>query len=222
MSCIKLKNDLDNGCVELLKKYFQQVVLINKNDIESYYIQSPQHRNFDTNRYLVSFTLKPNTRGFRVTNTHNGNNVFGFYNKSENEGIPQYKHSVQISTVGIDERTKVFLDHLDFSQYIAIIQSYNGLIEVYGFQYGLKTDDYEVNPANNGGGTLIELSSDDDVLEDERPYIYISAIEGNEDDDFNNNFENNHSLPIVQKLIANYEDKFIQDHDNNYLTTDNY
>lgn len=222
MSCERLRMDMNNACTSVMRKYFQEVVLVNKNDIQEFYIQSPQFRDFVSNRYMVSFTIKPGTRGYRITNTYNGNVVFGSYNKTEEENIPQYKHIVQISMTGIDEETKAFLDQLDFSNYVAFIQSTNGLIEVYGFQYGLKTEDYEYNPVNNNGGALLTLSSDEDILEDERPYIYVSSIEGNENDDFNNNFENNTMLPDVLKLIIDHNDKYIINHNNYYLTTENY
>jgi len=197
MSCIKIRSGLDTSCDKIVQKYFQQVVLVNKDDVEAFLISTPYSNINDEFfcRYRIAFKLKEGKSGYRITSSEMGNGVFGFYNKTIKEDIPQYKHTIQISIVGIDEKTKCVLDQLDMAQYFAVIQFYDGSVEVYGFEFGLRTEDYEYNPANNNGGALISLSSDDDALEDERPYIYVSGIDGNENNDFNNNFSNNPDLP---------------------------
>lgn len=197
MSCIKLRENLDNSCQEVFQKYFQQIVLVNKDDVDAFLIQTPYSNINDEFfcRYRLSFKLKEGKSGFRITNNENGNNVFGFYKKTIKENIPQYHHSIQMLMIGIDEKTKCLLDQLDMAQYFAAIQFYDGTVEVYGYEFGLKTEDYEYNPANNNGGSLITISSPDDALEDERPYVYISGIDGQESQDFDNNFADNPDLP---------------------------
>lgn len=197
MSCIKLRSEINNSCKTISRKYFQQVVLINKDDVQSFLIATPYSNINDEFfcRYRIAFKLKEGKKGFRFTSPEAGNSIFGFYNKTLKENIPQYNHSVQLSVFGIDEKTKCVLDQLDMAQYFAALQFYDGTVEVYGFEFGLKTEDYEYNPANNSGGTLLVLSSDEDALEDERPYVYVSGIDGNENNDFNNNFEDNPELP---------------------------
>lgn len=197
MSCISLRSEIDNSCLLVHKKYYQQVVLVNKDDVEAFLISTPYSDINDEYycRYRISFKLFEGKTGFRFTSPEHGNSVFGSYNKTVKENIPQYKHSVQLSIIGIDEKTKCTLDQLDLAQYFAAIQFYDGTVEVYGFEFGLKTEDYEFNPANNNGGVLLKLSSDDDALEDERPYRYVSGIDGQEPIDFDNNFSNNPDLP---------------------------
>lgn len=197
MSCIRLRSEVNNSCVVVHRKYYQQVVLVNKDDVQAFLISTPYSDINDEYfcRYRIAFKLKTGKSGFRFTSPEQGNSVFGFYNKTVKENIPQYKHSVQLSVIGIDEKIKCTLDQLDLSQYFAAIQFYDGTVEVYGFEFGLKTEDYEFNPVNNNGGVLLKLSSDDDALEDERPYKYVSGIDGQEVIDFDNNFSNNPDLP---------------------------
>lgn len=208
MSCKKLRSELNNSCTTIAKKYFQQAVLVNKDDVESFLISTPYSNINDEFfcRYRIAFKLKGGKTGYRFTSPEQGNSIFGYYTKSIKENIPQYKHSVQLSMFGVDEKTKCVLDQLDMAQYFAAIQFYDGIIEVYGFEFGLQTEDYEYNPANNGGGTLIILSSDEEALEDERPYVYISGIDGQENEDFNNNFNNNPNLPT-----GDFNDDFSDD-----------
>lgn len=197
MNCIKLRSEIDNSCAKVSQKYFQQVVLVNKEDVEAFLIATPYSNINDEFfcRYRIAFKLKEGKTGYRISAPEQGNSVFGFYNKVLKENIPQYKHTVQIAMFGIDEKTKCILDQLDMANYFAALQFYDGTVEVYGFEFGLQSEDYEYNPANNGGGALINLSSDEDALEDERPYVYVSGIDGQENEDFNNNFENNPDLP---------------------------
>lgn len=197
MNCIKLRSEINNSCVNVVRKYFQQLVLINKEDVESFLIQRPYSDLNDEYycRYRLAFRLREGKSGLRFTAPEHGNNILGFYTKETKENIPQYKHSVQLPLIGVDEKTKCVLDQLDMAQYFAAIQFYDGTVEIYGFEFGLISEDYEYNPVNNNGGAIITLSSDDDALEDERPYVYASGIEGQESIDFDNNFVDNPELP---------------------------
>lgn len=210
MSCIGLRNDLDVSCKDVVRKYFQQIVLVNKDDIEAFLIQTPINdiSGYEC-RYSLSFRLKEDATGYRITNTYNGGSVFGFYTKTKKEGIPQYKHSVQFTLIGADEETRCFLYQLDRANYFAAVQLTDGTVEIYGFEFGLQTEDYEINIANNSGGALIVLSSDDDVLEDNMPYIYLSGISGDEGKDFDNNFVDNPELPS-----GDFNDDFNDDFNN--------
>lgn len=197
MSCINLRQGQDSSCNTYARKYYQQVVLVNKSDVKNVLIVTPS-TDFDdefTCRYRISFQLYEGKTGYRFTSTDKGNNVFAMFSKSVKEGFPQYKHTVQLPIFGVDEKTKCVIDQLDFAEYFAAVQYQDGTVEIYGYEFGLKTEDYEYNPANNNGGSLINLSSDEDGLEDEKPFIYISGIDGNESIDFDNNFSENPDLP---------------------------
>ena len=68
MSCIKLYKGQDYSCTPIYKKYYQQVVLINKSDVKQFVINGPtislpssaqKHRiRFKTKQKRVSFSGK--------------------------------------------------------------------------------------------------------------------------------------------------------------------
>lgn len=193
-SCIKLRNGQDSTCTSYAKRFFQQAVLINKSDVEEHVILSP-YNTIDGDyvcRYRIAFKLYEEKKGIRINASENGNSIFGMFSKSLNENIPQYKHSVQIPLFGISEETRCILEQLDNAEYFAALQYYDGTVLIFGFNYGLTTEDYEYDPANNGGGGLITLSSPID--EDDMPYVYFNAT-ATEGEDFNNLFEGIENLP---------------------------
>lgn len=191
MSCFKLIKGQNSACDSYVRKYYQQVVLINKNDVDSFIILHPYPNAGETSRsgcrYSIAFQLKEKKKGIRYTATEKGNVINGFFSKREREGIPQYKHSVQIPLFGVSEDVKCQLHHLDFSEYFAVLQTYDNVIEVFGFENGLEPDDYEFN-IQNGGGAILLLTSREDSLEDMQPLVYRNST-GTEVDDFDNNFE---------------------------------
>lgn len=188
MSCITLANGLDVSCNTYQKKYHQQVVLVNKQDVLSYNVIVD---NDEICRHRILFHLKGGSTGYRFTSTDRGFSVLGRFEKTTKENIAQYRHNIQILMMGVTEEVKCLLKQLDNAEYFAAIQYTDGTIEIYGFDYGLKTSDYVYDAQAGLGGSLILLSSDDDALEDDPPYIYASATPGNENDDFDNNFADN-------------------------------
>lgn len=206
MSCITLKSGADYSCGGFAKKYFQQLVLVNREDVASWSIQT--NKNITLNekicRHRILFNLKEGKTGFRYVFPDKGSLVFGSFTKSEDNNRLEYLHKIQIALFGVNEAFKCKLRELDNGNYFAALQFTDGTVEIYGFEYGLKTNDYTYEPQNFMGGGLIELISDKDALEDEPPFIYFSN--GNENDDFNNNFSDN---PVIQ--LGDFNDDFNND-----------
>ena len=198
MSCIRLLQGVDMSCRSYARKYFQQIVLVNKQDVVDYLIVTsedgaPAHRLF--------FTLKGGSTGYRFTSVAGGFSNLGSFEKTVKEGVPQYLHTIQLLLMGVDEEVKVLLKQLDNSEYFAAIQYHDNTVEVYGFEFGLSTRDYTYDAQAGGGGALILLSSENDALEDDPPYIYGGNIE-----DFDNNFTTN--LPVPE---GDFNDDFSDD-----------
>ena len=189
--CEKLRSGQDTVCISPEKKYYQQVVLVNRNDVNEKRIVTSS---IDINdnylcRNRVYFDLKTNKTGFRFTSGENGMNIFGLFEKTVINGIPQYSHSVNIILVGVDEDTKCLLKQLDSGDYFAALQI-GETIEVFGFEYGLTTSNYSYDPANLSGGAIIKLNSMADSLEDEPPFVYRTQTPNFEITDFDDNFAN--------------------------------
>jgi len=188
--CEQIRNGQDITCITPERKYYQQVVLVNRSDVEDYRIMTSSLDIADnyTCRHRVFFKLFEEKAGFRFTSFENGMNIFGLCEKTVNNGIAQYSHSVNIVLVGVEEDTKCLLKQIDGGDYFAALQYYDGTIEIFGFEYGLTSSNWSYDPANLSGGAIIKLNSMADSLEDEPPFVYRSQTPNNEIIDFDNNF----------------------------------
>lgn len=190
---LDLTQGQDSSCGGVFaKKYFQQLVLVNRKDILEYKIETT--RVVLQNRHRVKFRLKEGKTGYRFTYPENGVSIFATFEKTVQEGHNQYTHIIQLPIIGVKEDVKYLLRQLDNADYLAAIQFTDGTVEIYGFEYGLITDNYNYDVQNNEGGSILSLISDSEALEDDPPFIYASVIEGNEGLDFDNNFKDN--LPV--------------------------
>lgn len=211
MSCIKLYTGQDNACKVVYKKYYQQVVLVNKDDVESHVISTASVLggvfSVGSIPHRIRFSLKEDKTGYLFRGPENGNNYFATFQKETDDNIPQYIHNVQLPIIGAEESTKALLRTLDLAKYFAAIQYMDGTVEIYGFENGLSTDDYEFDLANGGGGSFINLISLDNGLEDDPPYIYV-PITGTANEDFNNLFAD-----IVDVDLGDFNDDFNDDFD---------
>ena len=190
--CARLLVGQESACVPLKRKYFQQAVVINKADIET---MSVTRTDFDsptpTCNYKVKFTLKDGKTGFRFTGPENGNSFFGRFNKTTSDlGFASYTHEVQMLIVGADEASKCILESFDKGSYIVALQFSDGTVEIYGQENGLSTGDYTYSVAENGGGSLVILNSNEQTPESYLPLIYESAVPGSETEDFDALFAN--------------------------------
>lgn len=205
MGCINLKQGINVSCVKPARKYFQQVVLINRADVNNVLIQgSTTVEGAYLCRHRISFDLKPNLTGYRFTGNEQGASMFGYFDKSSVDGIPQYSHTVNIIVSGIGENTKCVLKQLDSGDYFAALQYKDGRVEIFGFRYGLQTVNYSYNPQNNDGGGVISLRSLTESLEDDPPYIY-----NGDTSDFDNNFKD-----VVFNPDGDFNDDFNTDFNN--------
>jgi len=188
--CAKLVNGLDLSCVSPPRKYYQQAVIINKSDIDSFTITPPDAET-ETCNYKVEFTLKEGATGYRIQGIEAGSSFFGNFDKSRSDlGYPQYLHRVQVLIAGITEAAKCILDALDKGTFVAVLQLTDGTVEVYGIENGLSSADYTYDVQANSGGSVVALQSLETAPETYIPLVYESATPGNETIDFDDAFAN--------------------------------
>ena len=189
--CARLGSGQDASCVPLQRKYYQQAVLINKTDLASYSVTKTDYETApETPLYNVTFALKSGSKGYRFSGSENGSVYFGRVNKSISDlGLVQYGHEVQILVVGAGEDSKAILEALDKGSYVVAMQFMDGTIEVYGLESGVSTGDYTYSVQENGGGTTIILTSNENSPESTLPLVYKSATPGQEVVDFDAAFE---------------------------------
>lgn len=196
--CGTLLSGQDSSCAQLIKRYYQQIVIIPKTDIAEFEIVKTDFSTENpTCKYHVTFSLKEGKTGFRFTGPANGNSYSLDFSKSTTDtGFVQYTHTVNMLFAGLSEADKCILEALDKGSYIVALQQMGSdLIEIAGIQFGLSTGDYDATPASNGGATPLTLVSNENSLENYLPLIYKSAVEGGEVADFDANFANPAVVP---------------------------
>lgn len=186
--CAKIFNGLDVSCDAPVRKYYQQAVIINKSDIDTYDITLPDAET-ETCNYKVEFALKEGKTGYRILGAEAGSSFYGSVDKTRSDlGYAQYIHNAGILIAGVSEEVKCILDGLDKGSFVVALQLKNGTVEVYGIVNGLTTGDYSYNIQEGGGGTAILLSSLEDAPESNLPLVYESAVPGQESVDFDDAF----------------------------------
>lgn len=186
--CAELKGSYDLSCVRTLnKKYFQEIVVINFNDID----RTASTLNVDDTAcdFTVSMKLKAGKKGVMIKLPESSGQIKGFYAKSTSTlGYPQYLHQVQFLMAGITKDIKCAMDKLDRGRYVVATQVPSGEVEIYGWENGLTTNDYTYDITEGGGGSPLILQSKDTEQESLIPLLYKSTNPGSENADFNNQF----------------------------------
>lgn len=186
--CAELTGNIDLSCLRsLVKKYFQEVVIINFNDIDR--AASTLNMTGAACDYSVSMVLKDGKKGVMIKLPENGGTIKGTYAKSTSDlGFNQYLHTVNILMAGASKEVKCALDKLDRGRYVVAAQLADGTVELYGWENGLTTGDYTFDLVDGGGGSVIPLQSKEAEQESMLPLIYKSAVTGGENADFNEQF----------------------------------
>jgi hypothetical protein len=188
--CSELTGAIDKSCVRnLAKKYFQEAVIINLNDIDktASYLGDISSAICD---YTVKMVLKSGKKGIQVKLPESGNAIKGFTGKSKDTyNNPQYLHQAQFLMLGASAETKCQMDKLDHGRYVVALQLIDGTIEIYGWENGLSTGDYTYDIVEGGGGSLIVLQSDETAQESMLPMVYKPQEAGDANADFNEQFE---------------------------------
>ena len=184
--CAKLQNGLDISCDAPVRKFFQQAVVINKTDMGTSvkFIPGPSGC-----AYKVQFSLKPGTTGYRISGPEGGASFFGSFDKSRSDlGFPQYIHNVSILIAGASEEAQCVLDSLDKGSFVVAMQLTTGEVLIYGLENGISSGDYTYDLQGGQGGVPVLLSSLEDAPERYLPFIYESAVPGQEGLDFDDAF----------------------------------
>ncbi len=188
--CAEIDGEIDLSCIRNLpKKYFQEVVLINYNDVDRV---ASVVGDFDgaTCDYTVQMVLKTGKKGVMFKIPETSGSIFGTTAKSTVEvtGLPQYLHLVQILAMGISSEIKCLLDKLGRGKYIVAAQLADGTVEIYGWENGVSAGDYTIDLAAGGGASVVPLQSKDTEQESMLPLIYKPQSGGNANADFNEQF----------------------------------
>lgn len=188
--CAEIDGEIDLSCIRnLAKKYFQEVVIINKSDID-YTASVLGNVDATVCDYTVQMVLKTGKKGVMFKIPETSGSIFGTAAKTTADitGLPQYLHLVQILAIGINSEIKCLLDKLGRGKYVVAAQLADGTVEIYGWENGVSTGDFTIDIAANGGASVVPLQSRDTEQESMLPLIYKPQTGGNANADFNEQF----------------------------------
>lgn len=191
--CKTLLHEQDTSCMSVFQKYYQQIVLVNLDDVNEVVYDVTD------NNHAIAFNLHDGTTGYRYRGNENVSLYSASFSKSDFKGQPLYSHQVNLPVIGVGVTTKLILKELDLANYFAAIQFRDGTVEIYGFENGLKTNDYDFEAQNGMSGIGLTLSSKFD--EETVPYVY-----GGNSVDFDNKFGD-----IPQLLGGDFNQDFNND-----------
>ena len=188
-NCEKLFTGYSLDCAPPQRKFWQRAVLLNKSDVAEYLIARPTVSPLGVYScaHHIRFKLTEGATGFEVKNLDTAFNVFGTSQRSEKNDTVQHSHSIQFALMGAEAEIKCFLGRLEQAFYFAALMYTDGTVEIYGFENGLKPDNYTIDLQNTAGGTIIKLQSPSDEQEQDLPYLYRS-MEATPEEDFDNLF----------------------------------
>jgi hypothetical protein len=181
--CGTLSQGLDQACVTgTVKKYYQQFVVINHNDINKATIVYGLPTLLTPNVYNVAFSLKVGKTGYAFKGDEGGRNISITAEKTrdENAGV-QYNHKLNFTLKSTSEKIKAIMNSFDKGRYVVAGQLMNGDVEIIGLENGLSSGDYTYDIQANGT-TVLMLQSDENSLESTLP-LHFKSTDPNADFD---------------------------------------
>ena len=187
--CEDLINGYGVGCSNDQRLFIQKLVLINKSSVLEYLVRKSSidiENNYNCAHDIV-FRLKENESGKLISQIDNARNVSGTHERSEDLNVSEWNHSVSFIVQGYNESLICFLNNLNVAHYFAAAMLTDGTVIIYGFDNGLRPNNYSVDLQGNNGVTNIKLETAKGEEEQEQPYIYKS-LNSTPESDFNNLF----------------------------------
>lgn len=203
----KLHFGQDRTCAGVQKGYIQKVVLINRQDLEYSKIESEitEFENLESfAKHRINFKLKPNKSGILIENNQNSQIIVPNVNATTSDSLPRYTHALQFAIYDVSERSKWLLQTLSKADYFACVQHKSGVVEVYGFEFGLAPDGYTYDAGD--GGAIIKLSSIENEFS--LPLNYKSNVVGNEIAEFDALFDNEHTQFLYNAYTISYNNSY--------------
>lgn len=183
--------DRDYNCLRnFTSKFYQEAVLIRKRDIETLTMSIPDSDAVDCQYSVTELVLKAGLTGFRLKADDSATIIKGYVSKStDDKGMVQYSHKVDVIAAGVTEEDMCNLDALDHGLWVVVLQAVDGTIIVYGAQNGLSSADYEYDIVANNGAVTVTLESKEDAQERYLPLVYFNTDAQTSESDFNSKFE---------------------------------
>lgn len=175
--CGTLGQGIDQACLtNIVKKYYQQMVVINKADINPATVSYNLPSLATPSDYNISFDLKIGKTGYLFKAIESNRTLSGMAEKTTSETVGvQYAHKVNYTVLSTSQSIKAILNSFDKGKYVVALQLLNGDVEIYGFENGLSSADYTYDIQGTGGATVLVLESKENEFESTLPLHFKSA-----------------------------------------------
>lgn len=211
----------NKSCGNIAKGYRQQIVLVNKSDIATWGMETDvielvqgmplvaKHNVTSTlkegkfAKHNVTFTLKEGKSGYLIQGNPNSSVITPNWTQKSSD-VARYAHSIQFAAFGVSEQDKYFLSQLNTANYFAAVLHNSGIVEIYGWEFGMQAGGYTYDGGD--GGALVTLES----IEDEfySPFVYKSPFIGGEIPDFEALFNIDDSRARYKAFNNDYNNGF--------------
>lgn len=183
--CGYLDEDMDVSCKDDIISFAdQRAVLINMGDMDQTTV------NIDAEEHTVSFSLKSGSKGNFIIGHHGGNSIGELSTANRTDtGRIVFTHQADIIFGGIASVTEKYKEKLAKGLFVVAMKVGEEIV-ILGIKNGLMLEDgTEFDRRENGGEFLASLASHEERQEPKTPLIYKAAIDGDELEDFFNDFE---------------------------------
>ena len=101
MACKELMRGQDIRCMSVDRKYYQQIVLVNLDDVNkvAYDVNDVNHS--------IAFNLNEGATGYKFIGSDLTSLYSASFSKSTKKGQPLYNHSVNLPIIGVSVETKL-------------------------------------------------------------------------------------------------------------------
>lgn len=195
MICYKIKKGFDQCANTYASKWVQRIVLLNRADIVG----------FDRTKFGVNFITKddPNVEEIQVGGLPFDyssvlHQVIGTVEVQDKNNYKQYRHNVQLPIQGFEQFD--VLEPINRGDYFAALMDFEGKVWIFGFDFGLKPDDYLYQHIEMDTLTLRSTNLEDTpalrYLGDDADFwnnfidVQEPGLRGSFNDDFNDDFDN--------------------------------
>lgn len=188
MICYEINRGQQNCDASYIFRWIQKAILLNKNDVFD----------FKKENNRISFSLKPQKKGFSFSSNSILNQVLGNYEIVDKFDYKQFKHNVQVPISNLNFDTS----NINNGDIFVALMNSKKEVYIFGFDYLLQAEPYlfEPNKLNS-----ITLRSSDVGLEDNIPLRFVSL---NPEKDFNENFENSEVVESFGQFSDDFNDDF--------------
>lgn len=169
---------------EFVKGIEQQVLIINRCDIESFTVDKTE-----ATHKATAITLKSGSTGYIIQGLSNKSLFYGAHSIVSNDDTPDsFLHTIGLRGYNLTEENLIYIRNLGKGADLVAITldkaQGDDKYKVYGLQSGLKVGEYSQNTNESSGAFIYTLTSKEPDTESDPPLVWFEADEASTDSKF--------------------------------------